>query len=217
MAGQFLGHDRCERRSEDVEEGRVGVDQVELDRGRVDDLDPRRGRGRTGEDIGSADDVAEEARRDGRRVRLQVRVEDAVDRIRDVVGRHLAEDGAVLVHEVDVPVDLEGEGLAVRRDRRHAFGEERHEPGAVVVVEQRLEHQALGGPRGHVITDGRVEPLDLTVPADRQRATLRDGRRGAGLTSRRGYLPPGRLRRVRPRRPPMAPASSTRRTRWQRG
>ena len=43
VAGQLLGHDRGERRREHVEERRVGVDQVELDRGRVDDLDPRGG------------------------------------------------------------------------------------------------------------------------------------------------------------------------------
>ena len=217
VAGQLLGHDRGERRREHVEEGRIGVDQVELDGGRVDDLDPRGGRRRPREDIGGADDVAEEARRDRRRVRLQVRIEDAVDRIGDVVGGHLAQDAAVLVHEVDVAVDLEGEGLAVGRDRRHPVGEERHEPGAVVVVEQRLEHQALGGPRRHVIAEGRVEPLDLAIPADRQGATLRDGRRGAGLTRGRGACRRDARAAARPRHRPTAPASSTRRTRWQRG
>ena len=60
-AGELLGHDRSERGGHDVHECGVGLDQVELDGGRVDDLDPRGGRRLAAQDRIGADDVAEEA------------------------------------------------------------------------------------------------------------------------------------------------------------
>jgi hypothetical protein len=183
----FLGHHMREVDRHDVQEGRVGTRQFELHGQRIDDGD-------AGEPVRLASgglfitfDRTEEALAGA----LRRRVHHALDRILHVFGRHLA-----AVVELDALAQLEGEGLAVRRDlvALGQIGTQGRGAGFVVhqAVEQALDHR----PVLPIVADSRVERGHVVLVGDDDLAArLRVRIKLFGLDVGRGHADHQRKRR----------------------
>ena len=159
----FLRHDMREIDRHDMQEGGVGPGQLELDRMGIDDGDAFEAFAGAGGDGLMPLDRGEEAGAGA----LGLRVDDALDRVFDVVGGHLA-----AVVEFHALAQLEGEGLAVGRDLV-AFGEVGHQHrGAGLVVHQPVEQALDHRPVLPVVADRRIERGDVVLVGDGDGAAL---------------------------------------------
>ena len=159
----LLRHDMREVDRHDMQEGGVGPGQLELHRIGIDDGDAFQALGRSGGNGVIAFDRGEEAGAGA----LRLGVGDAVERVFHVVGGHLA-----AVVELDAVAQLEGEGLAVRRNLV-AFGELGPEVGgAWLVVHQPVEQALDHRPVLPVVADRRIERGDVVLVGDGDGAAL---------------------------------------------
>ena len=146
-----------------MEEGCIGTRKLEDDGARIGGRDTRNGRGLACRGRIIAVDHGEEALAR----RLGSGIDDAVDRIDDVVGNKLA-----AVVELDARTQLEGVGQAILGNLI-ALGEARTQIGrAGLVVHQAVKDRLDHRPVLPVIADRRIERRDVVLVGNDHVATL---------------------------------------------